>query len=280
MWSMLRSLTHTTRTLQFSSPSSNMCFILPACPLSFLTHCASTRTLRRQSEPKEPPCQCVSFPSRSLTFSPSILGFILLSLFSRAHSRDTTTLQSRITYQPPQGAQRCVGKRRTRNMKLDAREYIDTWLDLLTQIVEIFLERPLADLPPRIFIPTLAPACMFHAYSMRSGWPSQCHNFSDVPVTAELLQNAASFAWPEFKFRTLILPLFEDVVRVRASGELGGGVRACSGGWLDCFWSNAGGPVWLAGTTASSVRPHRCSSYILNPYLLMRSSWNKMGCGY
>jgi hypothetical protein len=55
-----------------------------------------------------------------------------------------TRAGSRIAYQPPQGAQRCIDKRRTRKNTIGREEYIDTWRegvhDLLTQIVAIFLK--------------------------------------------------------------------------------------------------------------------------------------------
>ena len=107
-------------------------------------------------------------------------------------------------------------------------EYVDTWRegvhDLLTQIVTIFLERPSADLAPGYRCtrsrrrPCLhTPHNCFHAYSMRSSWP--CQQFPNV-LTAQFSQCATLFARPGFNFRTLILPLFEDAMRLRASGEL------------------------------------------------------------
>lgn len=44
------------------------------------------------SEPKEPPCQCVSFPSRSLTFSPSILSFFVSVLPGTLGRRNHATV--------------------------------------------------------------------------------------------------------------------------------------------------------------------------------------------
>jgi hypothetical protein len=78
-----------------------------------------------------------------------------------------TRARSRITYQPLQGAQRCIDKRRTRKMQLDARNTstrgVKACIASSRRIVVIFLERPSADLPSsRIFIATLAPACMYH----------------------------------------------------------------------------------------------------------------------
>jgi hypothetical protein len=90
--------------------------------------------------------------------------------------------------------------------------------DLLTQIVAIFLER-LQIFPQNIYRYTLS--CLhlhncFHAYSMRSGWPcSQPPRADGAALAIRHLVRSV-----RVQFRTLIPPLFEDAVRVRASGEL------------------------------------------------------------
>ena len=95
--------------------------------------------------------------------------------------------------------------------------------DLLTQIVTIFLERRSADLLLEyLSLHSLLPTCTTQLFSrlldaLRLALPQ----FPNVPaLTAQLAQHATSFARPGFNFRTLILPLFDDAVRLRGSGEL------------------------------------------------------------
>ena len=121
------------------------------------------------------------------------------------------------------------------------------------------------------------PACMHHIVVSRllNALRLALPQFPDVPaLTARLSQYATSFARPGFNIRMLIPSLFEDAVRVRASGEL---CRAAEE--FGCTPEigqtstavNAGEPAWLAGTTASTqalvVRPQSRS-------LSMRSSRN------
>jgi hypothetical protein len=97
--------------------------------------------------------------------------------------------------------------------------------DLLTQIMAIFLERPSADLPPEyLSLHSLLPACTTQFFSrLFDVLRLALLQFPNVPaLTAQLShwQYATSFARPGFNFRMPIPPLFEDAVRVRASGEL------------------------------------------------------------
>jgi hypothetical protein len=102
-------------------------------------------------------------------------------------------------------------------------EYIDTWHEDLTQVLAIFLERPSADLPSEyLSLHWLLPACTTQLFSrllnaLRCAPPQ----FPNIPtLTAQLSQYATSHVRSGFNIRTLIPPLFEDAVRVRASGEL------------------------------------------------------------
>jgi hypothetical protein len=64
---------------------------------------------------------------------------------------------------------------------------------------------------------------MYHTivFTLTRCAPLALPQFPNGPaLTAQLSQYATSFARPRFDFRTLIPALFEEAVRVRASGEL------------------------------------------------------------
>ncbi|KAI9459187.1 Dor1-domain-containing protein [Lactarius psammicola] len=110
------------------------------------------------------------------------------------------------------------------------KKYVDTWRegvhDLVTQYATIFLERPPADLAWEDLdvLRALLPACASQLLSrlldaLRTALP----RLSDAPALTALLTQltycSTSFVRPGLDFRTLLPPLFEDAVRVRASGK-------------------------------------------------------------
>ena len=108
-------------------------------------------------------------------------------------------------------------------------------MDGLTQIVAKFLERTSADYPPEyLSLHSLLPACATQLFSrlfdtLRLALPAFARSFHRYLKILCAYAHLVSFAG-----------------RRRSSGVL-------RRDWLDCRSSKAGGPAWLAGTTASSI---------------------------
>ena len=130
----------------------------------------------------------------------------------------------------------------------------------------IFLERLSADPPPEYpSLHSLLPACATQLFSCSLDTPIRPATTSERTRADDAIRHLAR---PGFNHRTLIPPLFEDVVRIRASGELYSAAKELERtpeiGWTAVrFGVTQTDPRGLQGRQLAPY-PRRCWSYIPN----------------